>query len=566
MFSIKKYLLILLGMTFSLHSIANIQPKLISTNTLSSAPGYELREITFTDANGETRVQELYYIHSREGAKNAHLFGGLPIEEKEELENEMDSWGGDWDANQPLARNNAQDPEQLNPHTWIIDRRGVMISSDAEAEAYANEYNLQQVIEEEIQFPEGDNEAANTLNSARTSTSKRQIKGWFSGWFKKCRGWRNKSKHFGKSIDKNFSHDKRFGKDNAYIDFKGDLKVKADLNLDLNYRYKRRFCIPYKFRVRNIVAKSNYDASGKFSLTGKAQHDFGDFKWEIAKPKVMDSWFMIGPIPVRVAMKLPIEVGTGNIQVEATGQVALVKPVHFKGNFHYTCTTSACTKNSAQHQNLSGSLQNSLGASISASARIKPYLHIAARPFVYGEWFLYAQVGVKPSFPIELYGYWGNLCGDGNNDGHRETVGAALSTIEFEAGITGEAKVFGAYILRPKYWKIWDTSLFFFDFLSPGSSAFSPILRPQTQASSLAVSLPVSIRSCVSRFANKFPVDYQINWGDGQISYLNNVKSSSTMNHTYQSSGTYPVTVSYKNGISTTVNVTVDNDDWGGDW
>ena len=104
-------------MTFSLHSIANIQPKLISTNTLSSAPGYELREITFIDANGETRVQELYYIHSREGAKNAYLFGGLPIEEKEELENEMDSWGGDWDVNQPMTRNNVEDPEQSNPHT-----------------------------------------------------------------------------------------------------------------------------------------------------------------------------------------------------------------------------------------------------------------------------------------------------------------------------------------------------------------------------------------------------------------------------------------------------------------
>jgi hypothetical protein len=381
-----------------------------------------------------------------------------------------------------------------------------------------------------------------------------------------CSGWRQGNKHFDQTVDENFSHDKTFGSGVTTVNFKGKLDVDATINLDLTYEYYRNFvCIPYKFRFKQLDAKATYEALGDFSLIGKVEKNFGNFNWKIAEPKVMDVWFAIGPVPVRVAMNLPIEVGTGDINVKVIGQVATYKSIHFKGDFSYTCTSSSCNKNNANHQNFNTNLQSTIGASASATVTAQPYVHVAAKPFLYGEWFFYAQVGVKPSFPLELFGYYGNLCGDGDNNGTNEAVAAALATLAFEVGITGEAKIFDQSILQPKYWQVWYKDLLMIDFLNPGSSAFTPLLRPIVTTNQLSVSLPVSIRSCVGQYASRFPVNYSVNWGDGTSSQLNSVGSSQQLNHDYAIAGTYPITVSYKNGVNTTVYVTVEGD-WGGAW
>ncbi|MBU6951075.1 PKD domain-containing protein [Hahella sp. HN01] len=507
----------------------------VNETVLISGDGFELKQITTTDDQGLSRNVELYYIHSSEGVENAYLYGGLPQAEKEELEQEIREDNGNW----LTANRTGEDrPFADTFDAWIIDRRGANLTSQAEAQLYMDEFGLQ---------PDTD-ESPLGARSARLFG---------------CGGWKDKSKSFDKSIDKTFSHNKRFGQDNAYIDFAGNMNVDADVRLELHYKYKRKFCIPYKFKVRHVVAKSNYDVSGEFSLTGVAKHDFGNLNWEIAEPKLMETVFFVGPVPVLVKLKLPIEVGTGNIQVQATGKIAAVKPLRYKGDFDYTCTTHSCTKNSAHHQNLSGDLRNSLGAEISAKINLEPYLQVAAKGIVYGEWFLYAQVGAKPSFPIELFGYYGNLCGDGDNNGVRETVNAALGAVDFRFGLTAEAKVFGAYILRPQYWQIWRTGLVFFDFLKPYSTALSPELRPAYDtAVPTKVNMPVSIRSCVGDIISRHPRDYTVDWGDGTRTALNNLGSQQTVSHNYTVNGYYLVRVTQKGGAYTEVPVIIDDDEW----
>lgn len=527
---------------------------------LQEGVGYQLKEIAYLDENGETRYVELYYINNVEGATNAYNEAGLPLAELLEIEEEVENWGGGWVAPPTASANKLSTInttfDETEQFTWVIDKRGATINSSAENDLYVQEYNLEHIIAEEQQYPNGD-----------LLTSSTSISTDFSAKLFGCSGWREKSRGFNKNVSEDFSHNKTIGSGIATLNFKGELDVEADIDLDLKYSYKRNFfCLPYKFRFKNLEAKANYEAQGNFSITGKIEKNFGNSSWNIAEPKVFDFWFAVGPIPVRVAGKLPIEVGTGDIVVSVTGEIATTKPLHFKGNLHYTCTGAGCIKHSSNHENLNTDISNSIGASLSAKVTLKPYIQVAIKPYLYGEWFLYAKFGIKPFFPIELFGYYGNTCQDGDNDGGNETVAAVLATLAFEVGITGEAKIFNSYILRPRYWSLWYKDLTMIDFLKPGSSAFSPLIRPQAQSDSLNITLPVSIRSCVASYANRFPVDYTIDWGDGTFSTLNDVATSKQLNHTYNFPGTYWVNVSYENGITTSAPVTVSDGGWGGGW
>lgn len=545
----RRNLAILTTLILSCAAHADITP--VADSVVMSGDGYQLKTISYVDEKGKSRTVEQYYINNVSGAMNAYLSAGLPYDEVLAIQQEVDDWGGAWGSSGSTAsaRMASTDTSQF---TWVIDRRGANITNDIEAQQYINDFELQSVVAEEATVPSIDASAANS--SARLS-------------FKLCAGWRSGDKHYNRTIDKNFAHDKTFGSGAATLNFRGNLDLDAAVKLDVFYEYYRNFaCIPYKFRFKRLDAIANYEALGNFSLTGKVDKSFGNYDWKIAEPKVMDIWFAIGPVPVRVAMDLPIEVGTGNINVKVVGEVATYKAIHFKGDFVYTCNSSSCNKVSANHQNLNSSLQSTIGASLSATVSLQPYVHVAAKPYLYGEWFFYAQLGVKPSFPIELFGYYGNLCEDGDNNGTNETVAAALATLAFEVGITGESKIFGQYILRPQYGKLWYKDLLLVDFLNPGSSAFTPLLRPVVVTNQLNVSLPVTTRSCVRDYTNRFPRNYSVNWGDGSTSQLNGVASTQQLTHSYAQPGTYPITVSYKNGVNTIVNVTVSDDDWGGAW
>jgi hypothetical protein len=528
---------------------ADITP--VSTeNVLKSGDGYQLKEITYLDESGKSRTVEQYYINNVDGAVNAYLGAGLPYEEVVAIQEEVDGGGlgGGWgrSARKSSANNFVSDASEQQ-FTWVIDRRGATLTSEAEAQQYIKDFDLQDVVAAEALVPNGDipdksNANANAKMSAR-------------GFFSSCFGWRDGDRNFNKTIDENFTHDKTFGTGVATVNFKGKLDVDANVALNLQYQYRRAFCIPYKFRFKQLNANANYEAIGDFSITGKVEKNFGSYDWKIAEPKIMDIWFAIGPIPVRVAMNLPIEVGTGKINVKVVGQVATYKAIHFKGNFNYVCTSSGCAKISSNHQNFNQNIQSTIGASLSANVTLAPYVHVAAKPYLYGEWFFYLQVGIKPSFPIDLYGYYGNLCEDGNNNGVNETVSAALGTLAIDVGITGEAKIFGGYILRPKYWQIFYKDLLLVDFLNPGSSAFTPVLRPTIDDQAMSVGLPVSVRSCVAQYASRFPVSYTVNWGDGSANQFVNVGSSQQLAHTYSAPGTY-----------TSVYVTIQDNGLGGGW
>lgn len=529
---------------------ATIQNELV----LQAGDGYALKEIVYVDDNGISRSVELFYIHNVEGAVNAFIEAGLPLEELEEIQNEADPWGGAWgrSASAVTRSTTTVQPEQW---LWVINKNASLLNDVQNADQYILDMGLEDVVAAELLVPEGDIPDATTLNSRLFG---RKL-------FNNCSGWRQGSKSVQKNVDKSFSKSESFGDGAAVATIKADIDVNADINFSLGYEYKRRFCIPYKFRYKTLDTSVSYDTSGSLEINGSLQKTITNKSWQIAEPKVLDSVFLVGPVPVRIAVKVPIEVGTGDITVQASGKIAAEKALRYTGNFSFHCDRSTCERVSSSHQNYNKDFINRIGAAASAKATMKPYLNVAAKPILYAEAVLYVKVGAQPSFPLEVFGYYGNLCGDGDNNGHNETVAAALGTLAFEAGVTAEAKLFGQSLLKPKYWKLWHKDLLMVDFISAGSSAFSPLLRPTTEDTSLIVQLPVSIRQCVASYAQRFPVDFHIDWGDGLQSNINDVATSKSLNHTYSQSGTYPISVTYKNQPTTVVNVTVD-DSWGGAW
>ena len=512
-------------------------------SVLISAEGFELKKIEVIDEQGISRTVELYYIQGPTGVENAYRLGGLPLEEKEELEQEIedDTGIGPWMMqSHPLAADDRPNADSFD--TWVIDRRAVNLQSEEEAQNYLDELGIEPDLDDDW--------------IARTDEAE-------AFGLRGCFGWKDKTKSYSKSINKSFDHDHPLGGANAHVDFSGVINLKTDLDIGLHYKYKRKFCVPYKFRVRHIDLRSDYDISGDLRIDGFLKHSIDDKQWKIAEPKLLDNVFFIGPVPVRLALKLPIKLGTGDIDIMTEGNIAAEKPLRFKGHFDYTCTTHRCTKNSANHQNLNQDLTNTLGGGVSAKLNFEPYAEVAAKGIVYHELFLYAQVGVKPSFPIEVFGYLGNLCDDGNNDGTNETVKAGLGTLDFKVGLTGEAKVFDMYILKPNYWKLWQKGLLFFDFLNPYSTALSPVLRPKIQSGNLdTVELPINIRSCVSSMVSRHPQDYIVNWGDGSTSRVNDISSAKTVSHQYVNSGTYTVKVSSEKGAFTEYLVSITSTPW----
>ncbi len=526
----------------------------LDSRALISGEGFELNEISYIDDKGINRSVELYYIHSAKGVENAYLYGGLPASEKEELQAEIAEDEIQWLApNVALTDGDFESSDTNRPgadsfDAWVINKEAASITNEKEAQLYIKKMGLENDVDEQLSELYGD---------GSYMTQGQNLAG--VGLLGRCSGWRNKSKSFSKAIDKTYSLDKDFGSSGARLKAKADVAVDADVDVKVDYKYKRKFCIPYKFRLRAMDADVDYDVDGSFSLIGSVQKSFGDQSWRVAEPTLLTKVFTVGPIPVLVRVKLPIHVGTGKIKLTASGTVSAMKPIHYAGNFHYNCSTHSCIKKSASHRNLNRSLSNSLGGALSASMELDPYVQVAARGIVYGNWFFYMQIGAKPSFPIKLYGYYGNTCGDGNNDGRNETVKAGLGTLDFKVGLTAESKVFGGYILKPKYWKLWQTGLYLIDFVKPHSTAMSPLLRPAYRYGEKTVTLPVSIRNCMNSVTKYHPRDYRINWGDGSYSSLKDIKSSKTASHSYSNYGSYQITVEESSGAATSVAVQLDN-------
>lgn len=269
------------------------------------------------------------------------------------------------------------------------------------------------------------------------------------------------------------------------------------------------WCIPYGVRFDRARAYGNVAVNYAATLSGTVNYtNPSPWEWQLAKPHLFSFDFWAGPIPVHIGVNLPITAGL-DLTASVTGSVSYNSGQSAQGPFDYTCRLSGCTGSSNIVQTGSSSPQTLTG---SLSGRIRPTVHAeaAVRAYLYTEWLAYAQVGVRPYLYGDLWGYYGNNCGDADGDGWYETVDALTFDLDWQLKVTAAARAFGA---NPSRWTLWSSSVWhigYWDLI--GSDAISPILSgPASVPVNTSQRYDSKMRPCWPYSDN---VNYNLNWGD----------------------------------------------------
>jgi hypothetical protein len=304
----------------------------------------------------------------------------------------------------------------------------------------------------------------------------------------------------------------------------GNIQANATSNIQLALKRYAIFwvCIPYGVRFDFARSYGTATVSYGSNISGTINYS-NAWEWELAKIGLGSINFWIGPIPVHIGFNLPINLGL-ELQASATGSVTYTGSQSATGSFDYTCRLSGCAGSSSYTQTNPVSPQ--IGTA-GVSGRIQPnvWLQVALRAYLYDEWVAYAQVGIRPYVRGDLWGYYGNNCGDADADGLFETVNALTLDLDLQVHLTAQARAFGG---TPTQWNdLWHTSrrhLGFWDLT--GSSALRPMLGGPASVS-LNTSPPYTalMRPC---YPYQDPVNYQLNWGDGSASSLRSFYQGAT--------------------------------------
>ncbi len=438
---------------------------------------WRIRNAVETLPNGQARIQPhpVMDIVGAEGVANA------PI--PEEMRNS-------------LIDDLAASPEGETP-TYTISMEVVDEVNASIAQGYATSK-----LEEYIASGEAVvDEAADTLSadvaSRRGCSDKNIIRG----------------QRFQKSTPLNTSRD--FGEG-----FSGSLSITGNANVDaygeVKIRLKRFWffgCVPYGVRFDHAKITGNANVEQGTTLTGTVNYTYKKpIEWEITTIPLFGFGFLAGPIPVYIGFDMPITAGfdANAINVSVAGSVTYSGSRRLGGNFDYTCTSASCGgSNTFNNINLGDNQPFTAGFSGRFQASI--YAQAAFRAYLYDTGVAYAQVGVRPYLHADLWGYYGNNCGDADGDGYFETVDALTLNLDWQLFITAKADTFLTSSWNKNLWESPRWFIGFWDFI--GSDALTPMLvGPANPILNQNTVYSARMRPC---WPYADTVNYLVNWGDG---------------------------------------------------
>lgn len=519
-------------------------PQNVNTVTVAGSlenQGYELKRVSYTSVSGRAVSKDLYFVATASGAQAAYQNAGLSYNALQEVLQDL-STSVNFSQRTSTSSSMVNATSDTSVGMMIIlDKEAEAISSQAQADAYIAKWGLV------IDNTSDDTFDAETLSSEYGSSCPRK-------W--KCRTKSYQKNNISHSTNKTFELYK-----NSYgvvgIDVFGS--VKADARAKLDYRFKRKFKIPYKVRVDFLDSYLNYSFDGSLKLHGKADRTFAGKEFELFQTKIYDEIFWVGPIPVQIDIKTYVRIGTGDLKLSAAGEIGMHKPLNIKGSFNYVCDANNCVRQGESFNNFDESLSaGNVAYQVVAKAEIEPYLNAAVRGRLY--WATaYVEVGLQPSVPLKLFGYIGNMCGNGDGLNGNEHVKAGLLTADLRAGVTWKTKLVTIKSDR-NYKEFYRGSLAYLDLLNP-SSALSPIIRPVVNGDT--VQLTTSVRSCISTELDKKFQDFTIYWGNGTSTPLSDVAGSVVKSKSLPQ-GNYNIKVQHASGAYTQRSITIDATTGGG--
>jgi len=313
----------------------------------------------------------------------------------------------------------------------------------------------------------------------------------------------------------------------------GNLSGSATGEVEFTIKRKKVLwkCIPYGAKFNKARAYGNAAVNYGANISGTLSYNYS-WQKEIAKPHLGALAFMIGPVPVYIGFNLPINLGL-DVTANVTGSVTYVGSQAAAGSFDYTCSLSSCTGTS--DYNLANNNQQTLTGSVSGRVQPNIWVQAAVRAYLYTEWVAYAQVGIRPYLRGDLWGYYGNDCGDADQNGTTETVDALTFDLDWQLYITGQASSFGS---SPTQWNnLWSTPRFhirFWDLL--GSDAIKPLINgPVNVAVNTSQAYGGKMRPC---WPYTDAVNYRFDWGDTSTTTFNGAAQSwNNSNHTWTTTG-----------------------------
>jgi hypothetical protein len=295
------------------------------------------------------------------------------------------------------------------------------------------------------------------------------------------------------------------------------------------------FCVPYGVRFRHARVAATAIADPGATVSGTISYSNPNPReWQIAKPFLFSVNFMAGPIPVHVGFNLPITAGfdANAINASVTGSVTYSGRRSVSGYLDYYCTPDDCTGT----RNFDTTDLGSQLITAGITARFQPsvYLQVAFRGYLYSEGVAYAQAGVRPYLHADLWGYYGNNCGDADGNGHFETVDALTFDLDWQLAITAQADTFLTREWRRELWRSQRWHVGFWELTE--SEALSPILEgPAVVPVNSAQNYSARMRPCWPYTDN---VDYILDWGDGSTEAFSGPAATQTeRTHTWSQLG-----------------------------
>jgi hypothetical protein len=384
------------------------------------------------------------------------------------------------------------------------------LAADAAATEGDSVYILDKAIADEIALSYEKGELTEALKAIAEPLDEEASGAKMAGPFGSCSDHHiTKSKGF--TLNTPISTSTNFGAGfSGTLSATGNISGSATGEVQLKIKRHKIFwvCVPYAVKFGHARAWGNATVGYGASVNGTVNYAFA---WEnqIAKPYLGSLNFFVGPVPVHIGFNLPINLGL-NVNASVTGTVQYNGTQDATGAFDYTCTLSSCTGWS--NYNLNG-FNSPQPVTSSISGRIYPtvWAQVAVRAYLYSEWLAYAQVGVRPYLYGDLWGYYGNTCGDADGNGINETVSALTFDLDWQLFITAQAAAFGG---SPTQWNnLWSTSrrhIKFWDLV--GSSAIRPILTgPSSVMQNTSATYNSRMRPC---WPYGDTVNYQLAWGD----------------------------------------------------
>lgn len=499
---------------------------------------FELRNVSYKDKQGHQQSIDLYFIYSEKGAKNAYAKGDLSKKDKDELLQDFKTSA----ALQKSKANKGQGDynliiidKELSEADTIDDKIDVLLSRGL------NKKEINELLYGKT----------NSKGHSRRS----------------CPNLHNR-KIWEKSFNEEIDRDETLQNTNLSVDIDANLNVHAKATL--RYTVPRSHflwgCIRQIWRIRlnSLELYANYSILGSMDVDGNVDYSntFNGITWNIARPTIAMGRFWYAFVSFDYRITLPITAGTGNLEVDASGDITVDGDLDMNGRMKYRCVASGCHRELFVFNNNNSVDTSSIEHNLMASAKIEPWIKVAVNGKLDASILLpvasiEAEVGVKPSLPIVLSAGLSNMCGNGDGLGNNESVSWGILDIDFRVGIEAKAR-FGALFwnwnVLDNYYELYRANLYFMDFLNP-STAFSPVIRPHAEG--LTVTMPVSLRSCISSIADTDYQDFIIDWGDDTTTPINNLSTMQTFTHTYTNEGTYTISVTHANGASTSKQITV---------